>query len=356
MATQLPTRQLGSTDLNITRVGFGSWATGGGGWAFGWGPQDDDQSVAAINRALELGVNWIDTAAVYGLGHSEEVVGRVLKQHKGAERPYVFTKCGLVWDSKDRTKDPRRVLTPASIRKECEASLRRLGVERIDLYQFHWPDETSGTSVEESWRMMVQLKEEGKVRAIGVSNFDTSLLRKAEAVNHVDSLQPPFSLVRREAAASEIPWCRANQTGVIAYSPMQSGILTESFSADRVKKMAADDWRTRSANFQTPKLERNIALRDALLPIARRHDTTVSALAIAWTLVWPGLTGAIVGARSAEQVDGWITAATLELRAEDLDDITRAIEKTGAGAGPTRPALPREIRDSSAPPAVESRI
>lgn len=356
MASQLPTRQLGSTDLNITRVGFGAWATGGGGYAFGWGPQDDDQSIAAMNRALELGVNWIDTAAVYGLGHSEEVVGRVLKQRKGGDRPYVFTKCGLVWDAKDRTKNPKRVLSAASIRKECEASLRRLGIERIDLYQFHWPDEDSGASVEESWRMMVQLQEEGKVRAIGVSNFDVSLLRKTEAVHHVDSLQPPFSLIRRETAASEIPWCRANRTGVIVYSPMQSGILTESFTADRVRKMAADDWRTRSANFQTPNLERNLALRDALTPIARRHDTTVSALAIAWTLVWPGVTGAIVGARSAEQVDGWIGAAALELGAADLDDITRAIEKTGAGTGPTRPAMVRESRESAATPQAEARL
>jgi aryl-alcohol dehydrogenase-like predicted oxidoreductase len=356
MTTPLPTRQLGSTDLNITHVGFGAWATGGGGYAFGWGPQDDNQSIAAINRALELGVNWIDTAAVYGLGHSEEVVGRVLKQRKGADRPYVFTKCGLVWDARDRTKDPRRILTPASIRKECEASLRRLGIERIDLYQFHWPDEESGTSVEESWRMMVQLQEEGKVRAIGVSNFDVSLLRKTDAVHHVDSLQPPFSLIKREVAASEIPWCRANRTGVIVYSPMQSGILTESFSADRVQKMAADDWRTRSANFQTPKLERNLALRDALRPIARRHDTTVSALAIAWTLMWPGVTGAIVGARSAEQVDGWIGAATLELAAGDLDDITRAIEKTGAGTGPTRPAIIRESREFVAAAQTEARL
>jgi aryl-alcohol dehydrogenase-like predicted oxidoreductase len=356
MATPLPTRQLGSTDLNITRVGFGAWATGGGGWSFGWGPQDDNQSIAAMNRALDLGVNWIDTAAVYGLGHSEEVVGRVLKQRKGADHPYVFTKCGLVWDPKDRMKEPKRILAPASIRKECEASLRRLGIERIDLYQFHWPDEASGTSIEESWRMMVQLQEEGKVRAIGVSNFDVSLLRKADAVHRVDSLQPPFSLIKREAAATEIPWCRANQTGIIVYSPMQSGILTESFTADRVKKMAADDWRTRSANFQTPKLERNIALRDALVPIARRHDTTVSAVAIAWTVVWPGVTGAIVGARSAEQVDGWIGASTLELSAADLDEISRAIEKTGAGAGPTRPAIMRDIRESVAGAPAESRL
>ncbi|MEO8910579.1 MAG: aldo/keto reductase [Gemmatimonadaceae bacterium] len=355
MSTKLPTRQLGLTDLYLTRVGFGAWATGGGGWSFGWGPQDDDQSIAAMNRALELGINWIDTAAVYGLGHSEEVVGRVLKQRKGSDRPYVFTKCGLVWDPKDRTKEPRRVLSPASIRKECDASLKRLGVERIDLYQFHWPDE-SGTSVEESWRMMVQLQEEGKVRAIGVSNFDVSLLRKIEAIRHVDSLQPGFSLIRREAAASEIPWCRANRTGVIAYSPMQSGILTDSFSADRVKKMAPDDWRLRSPNFQTPKLERNVALRDALIPIARRRNTTVSALAIAWTLAWPGVTGAIVGARSAEQVDGWVAAGTLTLGNEDLDEIARVIDKTGAGSGPTRPAMIRESNDVRAGAEREARL
>jgi aryl-alcohol dehydrogenase-like predicted oxidoreductase len=351
MPTKLPTRQLGTTDINITRVGFGAWATGGGGWAYGWGPQDDDQSIAAMNRALELGVNWIDTAAVYGLGHSEEVVGRLLRQHTGADRPYVFTKCGLVWDPKEPLKDPRRILTPASIRRECEASLRRLGIERIDLYQFHRPDEV-GTPVEESWRMMVQLQEEGKVRAIGVSNFDVSLLRKIEAIKHVDSLQPPFSLIRRDAAAAEIPWCRANRTGVIVYSPMQSGILTDSFSTERVKKMAPDDWRSRSANFQTPNLERNIALRDTLIPIARRHNTTASSVAIAWTLAWPGVTGAIVGARSAEQVDGWIGAATLELTAEDLDDIALAIERIGAGSGPTRPATIRGTgarQETSAP-------
>ena len=341
MSAELPTRRLGTTDIHITRAGFGAWATGGGGYAGGWGSQDDDQSIAAMNRALELGVNWIDTAPVYGLGHSEEVVGRLFKQRKGADRPYVFTKCGLVWDPKDPMKDSRRILSPESIRRECEASLRRLGVERIDLYQFHWPDDTTGTSVEESWRMMVQLQTEGKVRAVAVSNFDVSLLRKSEAIHHVDSLQPPFSLVRREVAAAEIPWCRANRTGVIVYSPMQSGILTATFSADRVRQMAPDDWRLRSANFQTPKLERNIALRDALLPIARRHDTTVSSIAIAWTLVWPGVTGAIVGARSAEQVDGWIGAATLALTAQDLDDIALAIERTGAGTGPTRPAMAR---------------
>jgi aryl-alcohol dehydrogenase-like predicted oxidoreductase len=346
MQTKLPTRQLGTTDMNITRVGFGAWATGGGGWSFGWGPQDDEESIAAITHAVERGVNWIDTAAIYGLGHSEEVVGRALKKLTAGDRPFVFTKCGMVFDAKDRFKEPIRSLDPESIRRECEASLRRLGVERIDLYQFHWPDDT-GVPVETSWRTMVQLVEEGKVRAIGVSNFDVSLLRKCEAIRHVDSLQPPFSLIRREAAASEIPWCRAHGTGVICYSPMQSGILTETFSAERVKKMAPDDWRTRSANFQTPKLERNLALRDSLIPIARRHDTTVSAVAIAWTLAWPGVTGAIVGARSAEQVDGWIDAATLTLAPDDLDEIALAIERTGAGSGPTRPAILGTARDAA---------
>jgi aryl-alcohol dehydrogenase-like predicted oxidoreductase len=342
--------------MSITRVGFGAWATGGGGWSFGWGPQDDDESLAAIKRAVELGVNWIDTAAIYGLGHSEEVVGRALRKLPPGDRPFVFTKCGMVFDPSDRFKEPVRSLHPESIRKECDASLRRLGVERIDLYQFHWPDDT-GVPIESSWRAMEQLVEDGKVRAIGVSNFDVSLLRKCEALRHVDSLQPPFSLIRRDAAASEIPWCRAYGTGVICYSPMQSGILTDTFSAERVKTMAADDWRTRSANFQTPKLERNLALRDALIPIARRHNTTVSSVAIAWTLAWPGVTGAIVGARSSQQVDGWIGAAALMLTAGDLDEIALAIERTGAGQGPTRPALlgsARESADTSAP--MESRF
>jgi aryl-alcohol dehydrogenase-like predicted oxidoreductase len=352
MPTHLPTRQLGTSDLNITVVGFGAWATGGGGWAYGWGPQDDNQSLAAMNRALDHGVNWIDTAAIYGLGHSEEVVGRLLRERKGADKPYVFTKCGLVWDPKDPMKDAKRIATPASIRRECEASLKRLGVERIDLYQIHRSDDSTGTTVEESWRMMIQLQEEGKVGAIAVSNFDVSQLRRIEAIHHVDSLQPPFSLINRDAAAAEIPWCRANQSGVIVYSPMQAGILTETFSIERLNRMAADDWRLRSPNFQTPKLEKNIALRDALILIARRHDTTVSAVAIAWTLVWPGVTGAIVGARSAEQVDGWIGAATLSLTAEDLDDIAKAIERTGAGSGPTRPAMSRAVRQPAADAAA----
>jgi aryl-alcohol dehydrogenase-like predicted oxidoreductase len=350
MVTALPVRQLGTTDMEITRVGFGAWATGGGGWAYGWGPQDDEESLAAMNHALARGVNWIDTAAVYGLGHSEEVVGRMLRGRSAADRPYVFTKCGLVWDEKDPMKDATRTLAPKSIRRECEASLRRLGVERIDLYQFHRPDD-SGVPVEESWRTMEQLVEEGKARAIGVSNFDSSLLRKCEAIRHVDSLQPPLSLIRRDAAAAEIPWCNAHRTGVIVYSPMQAGILTDSFSVERVKKMADDDWRKNSENFQTPRLEKNIALRDSLKPIAQRHQTTVAAVALAWTLAWPAVTGAIVGARAPAQVDGWIDAATLTLTIDDLEEIASAIEGLGVGSGPTRP--PTVARPASTDSRVE---
>ena len=333
----LPTRPLGSSGLHITTVGFGAWAIGGGGWAFGWGPQDDADSLAAMRRALERGINWIDTAAVYGLGHSEEVVGRLLRELPAHERPLVFTKCGLVWNERNRMAEARRVLRPDSLRKECEASLRRLGVERIDLYQFHWPDET-GTPVEDSWQAMVRLVEEGKVRAAGVSNFDVALLERCEAIRHVDSLQPPFSLIRREAAEREIPWCAERETGVIVYSPMQSGLLTDSFTAARVAALALDDWRRRGPEFQEPNLSRNLALRDALKPIARRHGTTVSAVGVAWTLAWPGVTGAIVGARTPAQVDGWVGAATLELTGADLDEIAGTITRTGAGTGPTRPA------------------
>jgi aryl-alcohol dehydrogenase-like predicted oxidoreductase len=336
MQTTLATRRLGATDMEITTVGFGAWAIGGGGWAFGWGPQDDAQSTATIRHAAERGINWIDTAAVYGLGHSEEVVRRALAEMPAAERPYVFTKCGLAWDEKDPMASPQQVLRPESIRRECEASLRRLGVERIDLYQFHWPDET-GTPVEDSWAEMVRLIDQGKVRAGGVSNFDVALLERCEAVRHVDSLQPPFSLIRRRAAESEIPWCADHGTGVIVYSPMQSGLLTDRFTEERVRAMPEDDWRRRSSDFTEPKLGRNLALRDGLRPIAARHGTSVAAIAIAWTLAWPGVTAAIVGGRTPEQVDGWIDAGSLELTREDLGEIAELVRKTGAGSGPASP-------------------
>jgi aryl-alcohol dehydrogenase-like predicted oxidoreductase len=331
--TALDTRRLGATDLEITTVGFGAWAIGGGGWAYGWGPQDDASSIAAIHHAVGRGVNWIDTAAIYGLGHSEEVVGRAVREIPAADRPFVFTKGGMVPDPSKPYDEPRRTLQPASIRREVEASLRRLGVERIDLYQFHWPDAV-GTPIEESWGEMARLVEEGKVRAAGVSNFDVALLERAEAIRHVDSLQPPFSLIRRDSGADVIPWAAAHDTGVIVYSPMQSGILTDTFSAARLATMADDDWRRRSGPFLEPNLSRNLALRDALRPIAERHGATVSAVAVAWTLAWPGVTGAIVGARDAAQVDGWIGAGSLRLTTEDRAEITRALRRTGAGSGP----------------------
>ncbi len=344
----LPKRTLGLSSLEITTVGFGTWAMGGGDWAFSWGPQDDAQSLKAMRHAIELGINWIDTAAVYGLGHSEEVVGKFLHELSPSERPLVFTKCGVVWDNAKRMEPGKRLLTPDSIRRECEASLHRLGVERIDLYQFHWPDE-AGTRIEDSWATMSHLIGEGKVHVAGVCNFNAALMERCEPIHHVDSLQPPFSLIRREVAEKDIPWCAQHKTGVICYSPMQSGLLTESFSADRVAKMSKDDWRRRSEEFQQPKLGKNISLRDALRPIAQRHNASVSEVAVAWTLAFPGVTGAIVGARSPEQVDGWIRGATLQLTSADLDLIAAALQRTGAGNGPTRPAAsaPQSLADTS---------
>lgn len=332
----LPVRRLGKKGPEITRVGFGAWAIGGGGWSFGWGPQDDRASLAAMRHAVERGINWIDTAAVYGLGRSEELVGKLLREIPAGERPFVFTKCGLAWDEKDPMGEIRRDLRPARIREECEASLRRLGVERIDLYQFHWPDQT-GTPVEDSWGEMGRLVEEGKVRWAGVSNFDVPLLSRCARIRPADSLQPPFSLIQRGAAAAEIPWCGERGTGVIVYSPMASGLLTEKWTAERADSLPPDDWRRRWPSFARPAVEKNLALRDALRPIARRHVATVETIAVAWALAWPGVTGAIVGARSPEQVDGWIGAARLEMTGEDLDEIAQAIERTGAGTGPIRP-------------------
>jgi len=332
----LPTTPLGTTGMRITRVGFGAWAIGGGGWTFAWGNQDDADSIAAIRHAVERGINWIDTAAVYGLGHSEEVVARALRDIPADDRPYVFTKAGLVWDERNRAAPPRRVGDPLSIRLEVEASLRRLDVERIDLYQMHWPAE-DGTPLEDYWGTLLQLKEEGKVRAVGLSNHDVAQLEAAERLGHVDTLQPPFSAIRREVAAMELPWCAAHRTGVIAYSPMQSGLLTGAFNVERAARLGADDWRSRSPDFTGLGLRRNLALADALRPIAQRHGSSVATVAVAWTLAWPGVNGAIVGARSPAQVDGWIGAAGLELADTDLDDIAAALARTGAGTGPVRP-------------------
>src|SRR5882762_1265486 len=345
---ELLTRPLGTSGMQITQIGFGAWAIGGGDWAYGWGSQDDTDSVAAIKHAIASGINWVDTAAVYGLGHSEEVVGRALREIPAAGRPFVFTKGGQVGDPTRPFAEPQHNLRPESIRKEVEASLRRLGVERIDLYQFHWPDNI-GTPIEESWGEMANQIKEGKVRAGGVSNFDVGLLDRAERVRHVDSLQPPFSLIHRQSGADVIPWSAAHGTGVIVYSPMQSGILTDAFSRARVERMAADDWRRRNPEFQDPLLSRNLALRDALRPVASRYGVSIGAVAVAWTLSWPGVSGAIVGARSREQVDGWIAAGNLTLDATDLAQIAGALKRTQAGAGPTRP-----VRSAGVPEAPGS--
>jgi aryl-alcohol dehydrogenase-like predicted oxidoreductase len=328
----LPTKPFGTTGMQITRVGFGAWAIGGGDWAYAWGPQEDAQSVAAIRYAVEQGVNWIDTAAVYGLGHSEEIVAEALKGIPEGDRPYVFTKCGLVWDPDDRTAPARR--TGTEIRREVDDSLRRLGVERIDLYQMHRPAE-DGTPLEEYWQTLLDLKEQGKIRAAGLSNHDVSQLETAEKLGHVDTLQPPFSAVHRSAAA-EIGWCAAHDTGVIVYSPMQAGLLTGAFSRERVEGLPEDDWRRRHPDFTT-NLDANLALADALVPVAKRHGVQPAAVAVAWTLAWDGVTGAIVGARRPDQIDGWLAAADLELTAADLDEIAGAIRETGAGDGPVTP-------------------
>jgi aryl-alcohol dehydrogenase-like predicted oxidoreductase len=335
----LPKRRLGRTDMHITPVGLGAWAIGGGDWAVGWGSQDDKQSMAAIRHAVERGVNWIDTAAIYGLGHSEEIVRAALKDIPSAQRPLVFTKCGLRWDEHDRMASPQHIATPSSLRFELEASLKRLGMERIDLYQMHWPAK-DGTPIEEYWQTLLDLKAEGKVRAVGLSNHNAAQLTAAEGIGHVDTLQPPFSAIRREFAANELPWCVAHETGVIVYSPMQAGLLTGAFTAERAKKLPADDWRSRNAEFTGAKLKANLELAETMKAVGERHGTSAAAAAIAWTLAWPGVSGAIVGAREPSQVDGWIDAATLHLRQADLDEIAKTIERTGAGSGP---ALPIEM-------------
>ena len=329
-------RSLGTSGLEITTVGFGAWAAGGGGWTYSWGPQDDGESVAAMVHAVSQGVSWIDTAGVYGLGHSEEVVGRALRQIPASERPLVFTKGALVWDAANPMTPPERISEPRSLRADCEASLRRLGVDQIDLFQIHWPDE-HGTAVEDSWGEMARFVDEGKARAIGVSNYGVELLERCEAIRHVDSVQPQFSAIHRDSGASVIPWAAAHGTGVIVYSPMASGILTDTFSPARVAAMASDDWRRSSDGYREPALSRNLALRDAMRPIAERHGATVSAVAVAWTLAWPGVSGAIVGARSPSQVDGWLPAGSLTLSESDIAEIAAAIESVGVGQGPSRP-------------------
>jgi aryl-alcohol dehydrogenase-like predicted oxidoreductase len=315
------TKQLGNSDLFITPVGFGSWAIGGAGWQFGWGRQSDDDSVAAIHRALELGVSWIDTAAAYGLGHSEEVVSRALAAWPG-KRPLVFTKCGLRWDAKGQVS---RVLNAASIRKECEDSLRRLNVESIDLYQIHWPvDDTH--ELEEGWSTMAQLKREGKVRWIGVSNFSVSQLNQAKAISPVASLQPPYSLVHPEVEKEILPYCEGQNIGVIVYSPMASGLLSGAMTRERIATLPNDDWRKQHPDFREPRLTDHLALVERLREVGRRHNCSPGAVAVAWTLRDPAVTGAIVGARKPKQVDDVVTAASLNLTDSDISEIEAAAE------------------------------
>jgi len=314
-------RTLGNSDLAITRVGYGAWAIGGTGWEYAWGPQKDEDSIAAIRRSLELGVNWIDTAAVYGLGHSEEIVARALDDRTD-DRPYVFTKCGLVWGERGRLS---RTLTAASVRKECENSLRRLRVAAIDLYQVHWPPENDA-ELEEGWAEMAALKHEGKVRWIGVSNFSVEQMRRARDIAPVTSLQPPYSLVRRGIEIEVLTFCRKGDIGVIVYAPMASGLLTGAMTRERALSLPADDWRRRGPEFNEPNLTRNLALVERLRAVGKRHGRSPGEVAIAWSLRNATVTGAIVGARTAAQAEGVMRAAELVLSEEDLVDIEGARE------------------------------
>jgi aryl-alcohol dehydrogenase-like predicted oxidoreductase len=312
--TALKTTQLGQTGLEITRLGFGAWAIGGGGWEFGWGPQEDAESVEAIQRALQLGVNWIDTAAAYGFGHSEQVVGRALQGV--ADRPYVFTKGSLLEGPGRRVVHS---LKRDSLLREANASLERLGIDAIDLYQIHWPDPES--DIEEGWAALAELKEQGLVRHIGVSNFDASQLRRIQQIAPVETLQPPYSLVAREAEEEVLPYAEREDIGVIVYSPMGSGLLTGKMTRERIASLPDDDWRKHDARFTEPQLSLHLALVERLSAVARRHDTTPGAVAIAWTLRNPAVDGAIVGFRRPDQVDPLLVAAQLQLDDHDIATI-----------------------------------
>ncbi|PHJ62778.1 aldo/keto reductase [Nostoc linckia z18] len=316
----MQTKQLGNSELQITPIGFGAWAIGGGDWTFGWGAQDDEESIAAINRALDLGVNWIDTAAIYGLGHSEEVVAKALKGR--SDRPYIFTKCSMIWDEKGKIGNS---LKADSIQREVEASLRRLDIETIDLYQIHWPNPDS--EIEEGWTTLAKLKDEGKVRYIGVSNFNVQQLQRAQNIAPVTSLQPPYSLVKPNVENEILPFCKENNIGVIVYSPMQSGLLTGKMTPERVANFPNDDWRKNSSEFQEPRLSRNLKLVEVLKNIGEQHGRSPGEVAIAWTLNNPAVTAAIVGGRNPQQVEGIIGAGELRLNQQELDEIEAFIRE-----------------------------
>jgi aryl-alcohol dehydrogenase-like predicted oxidoreductase len=309
------TQRLGNSDLAITRVGFGAWAIGGD-WQFGWGAQDDAESIAAIHRALELGVNWIDTAAIYGLGHSEEVVARALREWKGA-RPYIFTKCGMIWNDQGEVGYSLRA---ASIRRECEASLKRLKTDVIDLYQIHWTADDLNETIE-GWQTLAALQKEGKVRWIGVSNASVEEMQALQPLAPITSLQPPYSLIRRDVETAQLPWCGKQGVGVIVYSPMASGLLTGAMTRERIAALPANDWRTKNEQFREPKLTANLKLLERVQAVGARHGRPPGQVAVAWTLHHPAVTGAIVGARNAKQVEQIATAAEIRLTKQDLAEI-----------------------------------
>ncbi|MHB1959246.1 MAG: aldo/keto reductase [Acidobacteriaceae bacterium] len=326
------TRQLGNSDLHITAIGFGAWAIGGGDWQFGWGAQDDNDSVAAIQRALDLGINWIDTAAVYGLGHSEEVVARALEGRQ--QKPYVFTKCSMIWSRKSgETRDQiHRSLKRDSVRKELESSLRRLKMEAVDLYQVHWPDPED--QIEEGWETLAELKQEGKVRYIGVSNFSVAQMERISKIAPITSLQPPYSMLNRGVEQEILPYCQQHNIGVINYSPMVSGLLTGAMTKERVAQLPQDDWRRNNARFQEPQLSRNLKLVELLREIGSARGRSPGEVAIAWTLRQPAITAAIVGARNARQVDGIIGAATFRLQLEEITRIEDFLTANPVSAKP----------------------
>jgi aryl-alcohol dehydrogenase-like predicted oxidoreductase len=305
-------KKLGNSGMELTPIGFGSWAIGGGDWQFSWGPQDDNDSIAAIHKALELGINWVDTAAVYGLGHSEEVVARALKTT--SHKPYIFTKCGLVWDERGDVSNQLK-----HIRREVEDSLRRLAVDVIDLYQVHWPKPDE--EIEEAWGVMADLQKQGKVRWIGVSNFSVDQMKRVMKIAPITSNQPPYSMLNRAVDAAILPFCEQNNIGVINYAPMHSGLLTGAMTKDRVANLAKDDFRRNAKNYQEPLLSRNLAVADFLAKIGARHGVSAGVVAIAWTLHHSAITAAIVGGRSAKQVEGVIAAATFRLSEEEFSDI-----------------------------------
>jgi aryl-alcohol dehydrogenase-like predicted oxidoreductase len=326
MATSTSTalRTLGNSDLYLTPIGFGAWAIGGGNWEFAWGPQDDNESIGAIHRALELGVNWIDTAAIYGLGHSEGVVGRALKSWTG-QRPYVFTKCSMRWH---QDRSIYRSLSAKSLRQELEDSLRRLNTDVIDLYQIHWPNPEP--EIEEGWETLAKFKEEGKVRWIGVSNFNVEQMERVQKIAPITSLQPPYSMLRRAIETEILPYAQAHRIGVINYSPMLSGMLTGAMTAERIAALPADDWRRRNSEFNEPRLSRNLRLVELLREIGSEYGVAPGVVAIAWTLHQPAITAAIVGGRSAAQVEGVAPALQFRLSNEEYGRINAFLAENAA--------------------------